>query len=443
MKSLNIIAMKSFAIAILLTLFVSMFAFATAIAPISLGEKVILPTNPTTIELPTSISKITKYCMVNLSSKKTEAVKLKLATNGRAITLASINNLPQGANFKLVLYTTSNQYVLNLKTNRYVNFSDYSDSTGLGIRIKIPANPAKGFSFPYFLVVPISNGSYSSTAISKELIIEPNNTGWVTGDRYAEIAIGNWKAPSQLSYQSYSQNQTPVLIPAFPRPADRLIYTHALDEETLFMTKAQSDKYSMGNMVGIDKQMKAMIADAKDQFAANGVILNEKVSLVGFSASGHFVHRWAMLYPEAVNMMFLQDPTPVLPVTSYKGTTLNFPLGINNFKTLFNKDFNETAFKQIKQFWFQGELDTESTIQGTDNFNDREKNIIRTVLGENSYTRFLDNQKIYNERGYTNIQFYTYKNQEHCYYSNREGDDFADFIKANLGQTNLTKINGR
>ncbi len=97
--------------------------------------------------------------------------------------------------------------------------------------IRVGANPAKGFHWPYYLVLP------SEMASPPTLLVEPNNTG----TRSNTFQIHEEKAKELVRRQSSFAEDlgSPLLVPVFPRPVTPEapepggIYVHALDRYSL------------------------------------------------------------------------------------------------------------------------------------------------------------------------------------------------------------------
>lgn len=97
--------------------------------------------------------------------------------------------------------------------------------------VRVGANPAKGFHWPYYLVLP------SEMASPPTLLVEPNNTG----TRSNTFQIHEEKAKELVRRQSSFAEDlgSPLLVPVFPRPVTPEapepggIYVHALDRYSL------------------------------------------------------------------------------------------------------------------------------------------------------------------------------------------------------------------
>lgn len=446
-------------LAVMIATLMSTLTFAESGTITSLGEGKLLPTSETTIEIDASkgdFAKIEHIALTDNSTKKVVSAEIscELKNNKLSITIYPYNNFGQNKTYTLKLYTSSNAFAYALKTDAYVNFNDFEIQTrdvvvGMvntqyskgGViekysfrRIEIPANPSKGFYFPYFLEVPVN----LSGEFSKHLMVIPNNTSYVNSAKYVEEILEKDMYSNRIGINETGALGMPLLIPSFPRPVDQFLYTHMLDEETLFMTKAQSDKFNVGNLVGIDKQLTAMVADAKEQFKSNSHTLNEKIVLMGFSASSDFVHRYSMIYPETIEAVIHQTTVPVFAISSYKNTTLNFPIGIADYKLKFGKEFNLEAFKKIKQFWYVGSGDHGNILEFRDGFNEKDRNTWANTFSSDGIKRFEIIKSVYKD--YSNIQFHTFNDIAHNVNSVMEVD-FIRFLKANLGKDKLVPIN--
>jgi hypothetical protein len=206
-------------------------------------------------------------------------------------------------------------------------------------KVKVPANPGKGFSWPYYLYTPI-------TVINPPvLMVEPNNTGTTSEDP----AVHDQSASNLIDAKKTWADQlgVPYLVPTFPRPAsDPSMYTHALDRKTIQATTP--------NLVRIDLQLMKMIEDARSRLAGYGINVDSKVFLAGASASGSFVSRFIMLHPETVKAASIGCPGwgPAVPVGNFNGQNLPYPEGVSDLQSLVGQPFNATAFRAIPlQVW--------------------------------------------------------------------------------------------
>jgi hypothetical protein len=215
----------------------------------------------------------------------------------------------------------------------------------LGGMEKIPADPQKGFSWPYYLRTP---NSVKQPAV---LLVEPNNTGNVYDDQTVhDLAAKN----EALAWASRMEDLgCPYLIPTFPRPASYPeVYTQALDRNTLLT--------SLPGLQRIDLQLLAMIDDARSRLASKGISVDTKVFMLGFSASGQFTSRFVLLHPDRIKAASIGSPGygPIVPVGQWKGHTLPYQTGIADLEKLIGQKFDVATFRQVPLQIYVGDMDT-------------------------------------------------------------------------------------
>ena len=178
------------------------------------------------------------------------------------------------------------------------NFLDYYRFTftiagGHAGLSKIPADPAKGFSWPYYLYIPPTIKEPAA------ILVQPNNTGSVSDDP----AVHDISARYLIEGSRYWADElgSPYLVPTFPRPETLPVgYTHALDRDALLTT--------VPDYVRIDLQLIAMINDARSILSSYDIEVDSKVFMAGVSASGSFVSRFTMLHPDMIKAASIGAP---------------------------------------------------------------------------------------------------------------------------------------
>lgn len=268
----------------------------------------------------------------------------------------------------------------------------------------IAKNKAKGFQHDYILFIP------KGTKTNKRLylLVEPNNTGRVSDS----IEVHKKSAAHLASVSSVGNNistelRIPLLVPVFPRPQSKeLTYTHALDRDVMLEKNSDLNR--------IDLQLIKMIEDAKQKLKHLEIVVEDKVFMNGFSASGTFTNRFLFMHPELIKAAAMGglNGELMLPLKEIKNKTLNYPLGINDFSKIAKGKFEREKYEQIPQFIYMGALDDNDAVQFDDAYSPQEREIINSMLGKTVSERWKYCQEIYNAEK-LNVQFKTYADVGH------------------------------
>jgi pimeloyl-ACP methyl ester carboxylesterase len=165
----------------------------------------------------------------------------------------------------------------------------------------------------------------------------------------------------------------------------------------------------------IDLQLIAMISDARARLSELGLPTREKVFLVGFSASGHFVNRFTALHPAHVQAAVAGavNGILILPFEEIEGTQLPYPLGIQDIKTLTGAPFQADAWRNVPQFIFMGADDTNDWVQADDAYTDAQRRVVFEHVGARMLPdRWERCQTLYRRAG-AEATFKTYSNVGH------------------------------
>ncbi len=215
---------------------------------------------------------------------------------------------------------------------------------------RVAGDPAKGFYWPYYLFVPPHLES------PVRLLVETNNTGTWSDDPWVheESALALLKRRSAFA----AEIGCPLLVPVFPRPFSPAapepggIYVHALDRYSL------DDQWQ--GLERIDLQIAAMIDDALGRLRDTGHSMASRVFMMGFSASGAFTCRFAILHPERVKAAAAGagGGWPMAPVATWEGTPLRYPVGVFDYESLTGRTFPLETFRNIALYLYVGSQDT-------------------------------------------------------------------------------------
>lgn len=269
--------------------------------------------------------------------------------------------------------------------------------------IEVPA-AGEAFHHPYFLLPPMDAQRRSPPF----LLVETNNGG-VTEDHEAQRdAALRTATESSVGHAVARLLNVPLLVPVFPRPASApLTYTHALDRDTLLIGK--------GPLRRLDLQLIAMIEDARAKLAAMGMDVDARVLVNGFSASGTFGNRFALLHPTRVRAVACGGINGILtlPLPSSGGVGLPYPIGIADLAELSGAAFELEAWREVRQLVYMGANDDNDAVSFDDGYSDDDRRAVYTVLGERMQPdRWEAVQAIYRASG-ANVVFRTYPDVGH------------------------------
>ena len=263
------------------------------------------------------------------------------------------------------------------------------------------ANLKAGFQWPYLLFIPkvIREGF---------LLGVPNNTGFSTTD--PDLLSANGKCSIEEWEGLANRLGTPLLVPLFPRLAidgeAGNLYLHALSRASLL---SDQPAYSR-----VDLQLIAMIDDATNFLAKRNVRVSQRVLLTGFSASGMFVSRFAMLHPDRVLAVAAGSPGgwPIVPEAQDKGVALPYPIGISDLDALVGHPVNFPALRRVAWYYYMGTQDLNDSVIFRDSFSKADELIISRHFGTDLQQRLRAAQKAY-ERSRLNAEFRLYPGLGH------------------------------
>lgn len=160
-------------------------------------------------------------------------------------------------------------------------------------------------------------------------------------------------------------------------------YTHALDRNTLNIGDENDELYR------IDEQLIAMADYLLSALAENHEVrLENEFFLYGFSASGNFANRFAILHPDRVAAVAAGglNGMPLIPKKSAEGkagreVNLLYPIGLWDISDLVGTSTDLEAVKETPQFLFMGGEDHNDTLGYGDAFGDTERDRILEFFG--------------------------------------------------------------
>lgn len=224
----------------------------------------------------------------------------------------------------------------------------------------IEANPDQGFHLPYLLYTPEVDQKHE-----RPLYVEPLNVP-ETKDRQEldKQLIDSYKHDFAVA----RRNKYPGVIPGIPRPpedgADAIQSLPLPSHQSDLINKGNklkdiaTEAFSVESLTRIDKQLLAMISDARSRLESESYPIADKIHMGGFSSSGFFVSRFAFLYPDKVRTITAGgDGVFPLPKDSHNGISLPYPLGTADYKELTGREFDKESWANIHQYIYVGEED--------------------------------------------------------------------------------------
>jgi dienelactone hydrolase len=293
---------------------------------------------------------------------------------------------------------------------------------------QVAAAPTQGFHWPYYLYLP-------KQIKSPHLLVVPNNSGFVSED----LELLRAASALELNRQSAMAERLGValLVPMFPRPLDPVdaeaenLYLHALSRAAMQTQRPEWRR--------VDKQLLAMIDDARQRLAGQGQDLAPQVLMSGFSASGMFVNRFAFMHPERVLALASGSPGgwPLAPQAQHKGAALNYPVGVADWTALTGEPLRLAALRSVAAFIYMGEQDDNDSVVHRDSYSATAEKLIFAHFGATPLARWQAIQRLYTEQG-LDARFTLYPGEAHRVTEQMDAD-IAAFFAQRLAKAAPTK----
>ena len=292
--------------------------------------------------------------------------------------------------FLLISFPSSAQSSLPIPSQGKVQPSPQTTVSPLPDVVQIEAQPKKGFLYPYYLYVPSELRTEKSVNAKQTILVLPNNTGRIDDDLTVHDASSKRLAEGRRSLAS--NLKVVLLVPVFPRPkTDWRIYTHALDRDSLLTEKKELRRF--------DLQLISMIDNARERLRVDGLRVDERVMMYGFSASGMFTNRFAMLHPDRVKAAAFGSPGgwALAPIASWKGKALRYPIGTADFETITGKELDLERLRKVPLFLFMGADDANDSVIFRDSYEQEDQDLIFDLFGKTLIERWPVTEAIYKE----------------------------------------------
>lgn len=261
------------------------------------------------------------------------------------------------------------------------------------------------FKCSYLLFIPDSKIS------SPHLVVEMGNPKVENSVSESVNNVVNEFVCGTPFYDCYKKaliNSNSIMImPIFPR------YLKNGNETCIVEFNSASFETKNPLLRRMDLQTIAMIEDAKQRLKQNGLIVENKIILTGYSASAQFALRFSVIYPELVSSVIAGgfNGLGTLPLETYGLDRVYFPLGVYDIEEKFGRKFDQLHFSKIDHHLYMGDEDRHeyhkiSTIGGK-SLNFVDKNFSGDII-DNRLKKYLDVMK-----KFASVEFRALKNCDH------------------------------
>lgn len=254
------------------------------------------------------------------------------------------------------------------------------------------ADPVQGYHADFYLYVSPGARRTAQAGGALTLLVQPNNSGTNSDDPAVHRKDAWWMGFER--HRLADDLGVALLVPAFVRPAeDWHIYTHALDRDVL--TTPRED------LARLDLQLLAMVDRARAALEAEGLASKERFLMQGYSASGMFANRFAVLHPGRLLGVAAGSPGgwPIAPTTHHDGEPLAYPAGIADVEALTGQPFDSVAYRALPQLVVMGTLDDNDALDFTDGWEAEASAQVERLFGPDPLSRWQMAGDLYRRAG--------------------------------------------
>lgn len=284
--------------------------------------------------------------------------------------------------------------------------------------IDIPANSEYGFNFPFKIIIP-KNISDTPDLIYACNLPKDQSENCSLMDELIECTKEDLDSIDPMHVHLCLTNGNPMIVPFVPRLKD--FRPNFLGRECLtndfklskFDKKYENDMYLYNNLAD---QHKSMIEYTITCLKKEGINVDEKVIISGYSEGAKFASHFALLHPEIIKAVIAGGTGGAIsmPIDNIDGYEFVYPTGISGLK-----NFNFDVFKNISFFYYMGEEDkSDSAMPNFDDYHYTDENGNDCILKDEcgNKTPFIDengNQVLkFDENGNFTAKFHLFSNSE-------------------------------
>ena len=212
---------------------------------------------------------------------------------------------------------------------------------GLPYNIKFLAfDTDRDINIPSIIAIPLAKN------INNQLVVESNNLESGNLEKILEQGAQTGIRLAQLT----SNFPSPILVPLIPSYKNSP-YFQQLSQECFSLSSDDRNYRIDEQVVRIIDKTKSILETEREIAAKDRIFLN------GYSSSGVFAQRFALLHPEIVETVCIGGASGSIPIPTEK---LDYPIGIANYEALTGKKFDLESYSKIKFRYYVGELETQN-----------------------------------------------------------------------------------
>lgn len=197
-----------------------------------------------------------------------------------------------------------------------------------------------GINIPSILSIPLSN------EVNNQIIVEANNLESEDSKKILEQGIQTGYRLACLTCDLPAS----IIIPLIPSHKN-YPYLQQLSIECFDIPKGDKNYRIDEQVVRIINKSKVILKNEV------GLTASDKIFLNGYSSSGVFAQRFALLHPDVVETACIGGASGSIPVPT---KDLSYPLGIADYEQLTGKEFDFENYSKIKFRYYVGELETQN-----------------------------------------------------------------------------------
>lgn len=226
-----------------------------------------------------------------------------------------------------------------LLDGRNIGFKYEIDGITYTIRFLCPNTDLK-ISISSIVAIPLTE------KFNNRLIVESNN---MESSNLGDILEQGIQTGIRLAHLTDKLPST-IVVPLIPSYRDKP-YFQQLSRECFELDKEDINYRIDEQVVRIIQQAKMISEEAK------GVQYQNKIFLNGYSSSGVFAQRFALLHPELIDTTCIGGASGSIPVPTNE---IGYPIGIEDYETITGKKFDTDSYSLIKFRYYVGELETQN-----------------------------------------------------------------------------------